>query len=327
MKETKMRNKSNKQKIIIIFGLIIASALLIAVGGSYYYINKINRVKLDENKIGVTDVNQVPINDDKSTQSGRNKVKNILLLGVDNQEKASDSNIIISLDDTSKQIKLSSLMRDTYVEYGPDKVNKLNYAYHYGGPELSVKTINEKFKLDITDYVKVDFNGLTKIIDQVGGVEINVRSSEVKSLNGYAKDIASIGKTQYTPISRSGNQVLNGQQATAYCRIRYVGNQDYERTERQRRVLEQIFSKLKDKSVTEYPTILSNILPYIETSLNRIEIISVATTISNYGKNGIKETRCPYDGLRQDAMVNGIYYMKWNEEENVKKLHQFIYLQ
>lgn len=326
MRKTRTKNNSNKKKIAIIFGLIIILGLLTAVGGAYYYISKINRVKLDESKVGVTDVNQVPINDE-STQSGRHKVKNILLLGVDNQEKASDSNIVISLDSTSKQIKLSSLMRDTYVEYGPDKVNKLNYAYHYGGPELSVKTVNEKFKLDITDYVKVDFNGLTKIIDQVGGVEINVKPSEVGLLNGYARNISDIDKTQYTPITKSGNQILNGQQATAYCRIRYVGNEDYERTERQRRVLEQIFSKLKDKSVAEYPTILSNILPYIETSLNKTEIISVAAAISSYGKNGIKETRCPYDGLRQDAMINGIYYMKWNEEENVKKLHDFIYLQ
>lgn len=326
MRKTRTKNNSNKKKIAIIFSLTIILGVLAAVVGAYYYISKINRVKLDESKVGVTDVNQVPINDE-STQSGRHKVKNILLLGVDNQEKASDSNIVISLDSTSKQIKLSSLMRDTYVEYGPDKVNKLNYAYHYGGPELSVKTVNEKFKLDITDYVKVDFNGLTKIIDQVGGVEINVKPSEVKLLNGYARNISDIDKTQYTPITKSGNQVLNGQQATAYCRIRYVGNEDYERTERQRRVLEQIFSKLKDKSVTEYPTILSNILPYIETSLNKTEIISVAAAISSYGKNGIKETRCPYDGLRQDAMINGIYYMKWNEEENVKKLHEFIYLQ
>lgn len=325
MKKEDKNSKINKKDLFIGLIAILLILFTISWGVIHYYLRKIKVQKITKEDVSVTDVSKFPLVSENGGNVRRDTVKNILLLGVDDQEKASDSNIILSIDETSKQIKLSSIMRDTYIYYGKDKVNKLNYAYHYGGPQLAIKTINEKFKLDITDYIMVNFAGLTKIIDRIGGVEIDVKQNEVGLLNKYAKNISIVDKTEYTPISNSGKQILNGQQATAYCRIRYVGNQDYERTERQRRVLEQIFEKVKDKPITEYPLILNDIAPNITTSLDNLQIITLASRISILGKNGIKETRCPYDGLKSDAIINGTYYMKWNEEENVKKLHRFIY--
>lgn len=322
-KRVQKHKKKKKSKMPLIIAIVFVLVFALGFGIVYYYLSKFQYNNIGKEKISVCDVSE--INNQIDNGQKEHKVKNILLLGVDNQEKASDSIIVLSLDDTTKQIKLSSLMRDTYINFGTNKVTKLNYAYHYGGAELSIKTINEKFKLDISEYVLVDFNGLTKIIDEVGGVEVNVKPEEVNLLNSYAKNIAQIDKVEYTPIKKSGNQLLNGQQATAYCRIRYVGNQDYERTERQRRVLEQIFNKLKDMPITGYTKVINDISPYVETSLNTVDMINYGSKIASYGKNGIKETRCPYDGLRSDSIINGTYYMQWNEEENIKKLHEFIY--
>lgn len=322
-KRSQKQKKKKKGKMPWIIAVCFIFIFVLGFGIVYYYLNKFQYKNIEKEKLSISDVNEV--NDKINNEQKEHKVKNILLLGVDNQEKASDSILVLSLDDTTKQLKLSSLMRDTYINFGTGKVTKLNYAYHYGGAELSIKTINEKFKLDISEYVLVDFNGLTKIIDRVGGIEVNVKPEEVNLLNSYAKNIAKIDKVEYTPIKKSGDQLLNGQQATAYCRIRYVGNQDYERTERQRRVLQKIFDKLKDMPITNYTKIINDISPYVETSLSTIDMVNYGSKIASYGKNGIKETRCPYDGLRSDSIISGTYYMQWNEDENVKKLHEFIY--
>lgn len=315
----KKKNKLKKFiKIVVPFILILA----ILLGGlGYYYIKKVKNIALDEENLSVTDINQIQLENNEKPH----KAKNILLLGVDEQEKASDAIMVLTIDKTAKKLKLTSLMRDTYVDYGKDKITKLNYAYHYGGEQLSVKTVNEQFKLDITDYIKVDFNGLVHIIDQIGGIDVDVKPEEVKYVNSYAKNISEILKTPYTPISKSGPQILNGQQATAYCRIRYVGNNDYQRTERQRTTLTKIMDKLIKSPVSDYPTILNKLAPYASTSLNTLEIVNLASAFAGYAKDGIEQSRCPYDGLREDAMIDKIYYMKWNKEGNVKKLHQFIY--
>lgn len=320
-KNSKKKKKKSKLKVIVIPVLIVFLLFGIGFTGVLYYLNKFKYNDMDTSKLSINNVNKVDIGKDNNS---RHTVKNILLLGVDNQEKASDSIIILSLDDTTKQMKMTSIMRDTYIEFGPGKVNKINYAYHYGGPELTIKTLNEKLKLDISDYVLVDFKGLTKIVNEVGGIEVEVTPEEVDLLNSYAKNISSIDRTQYTPIKRSGKQLLNGQQTTAYCRIRYVGNGDYQRTERQRTVLTDIFTKLKDLPISDYPRVINDISPYIQTTLNNFDTIKLASQIATYGKNGIKTSRLPYDGYHHDD-TKGTFYLRWDEEPNLKLLHEFIY--
>ena len=322
----KQKYKSKTKKIIIGSIALVVFLITIAMGIGIYYIDKIKGKKLDENKIAITKKEDIKSSMNNEDFNKIHNVLNILLLGVDKQETASDSIIVLSIDETAKKIKLSSLMRDTYVDFGKDKITKLNYAYHYGGDEFAVKTVNEQFKLDIKDYIQVDFGGLTNIIDYLGGVEVDVKPNEVNLLNSYAKNISNIDKTEFIPISHSGNQLLNGQQATAYCRIRYVGNLDYQRTERQRTVLIKVMDKLLKEPISSYPIVINELTPYIKTSLSPLEIIKLADSFKNYVKNGIEQTRCPYDGLKSDSMIDGIYYMQWNREENIKKLHEFIYL-
>lgn len=318
-----------KRKITWVFLIIflLLAVCLGAMGYSYSQFAKIKNVKLPKNDedIGIK-VQPSTVKDEEGTDKNKHKVSNILLLGVDNQEDASDSIIIFSLDDTSKIIKMTSLMRDSYIYFGEDKVNKLNYAYHYGGPQLSVKTINENYNLDIRDYIKVDFGSLDKIVDSFGGVYIDVKPEEVKDLNRYVNDIARIEKTEPKLLKNSGRQLLNGQQAVAYCRIRYVGDYDYERTERQRRVLKAMFEKMKDIDPKAYPKLISSISPYLETSLDFTKMLSLGTKVINYGQNEIMENRLPYKDLCSESTIKGIYYLQWNKEKNVERLQQFIYL-
>ncbi|MBU5592555.1 LCP family protein [Clostridium sp. MSJ-4] len=324
MRKKKKRGFLGRLICFILIVALFSSAFFTYFG--YLQFKKVKNVKLPKSD------EELKIDSDRNNIAGedlgkRHNVKNILLLGVDKQEDASDSIIVFSLDSTSNTVKMSSLMRDSYIEFGKDKINKLNYAYHYGGPELAVKTVNENYKLDIRDYIKVDFGSLDKIVDAFGGVDIEVKKEELKLLNDYVWEIASIEKTEPKYLKAAGVQRLNGQQAVAYCRIRYVGKNDEERTERQRRVLKSLFSRVKDISPTSYPQLLSDISSYIETSLDYNELLFMAPKIVLYGSKDIKETRVPYDGLKSDATIKGIYYLKWDVEKNLQKFHKFLYFE
>lgn len=321
-----MNKKNNKAIRYITTVLIIIVLFCLGIFiYSYSQLNKIKSTKLPEEEAAPKET-PVQVKDGNGKDQNAHKVTNILFLGVDKLENASDSIMILSLDDSSKTVKMTSIMRDSYVFFGKDKINKINYAYHYGGPALSVKTVNDSFNMDIKDYIKVDFAALHKIIDSLGGIDIDIKKEEIDIINFYIRDIATIEKITPQPVTKAGLQRLSGLQAVAYTRIRYVGNQDYERTERQRRVLKLLFEKVKDVSLLSLPSIASNITPYLETSLDKGEMLSLGSKLISYGKKTISESRVPYDGYKSDAMINDIYYMKWDRDKNIELLHKFIYL-
>lgn len=170
-----------------------------------------------------------------------NKIKSVKLPGNNSDiNSRSDTIMILSIDKQHDKLKLTSIMRDTYISVDGHGMTKITHAYAYGGPQLAVKTINQNFNMNIKDYVTVDFFGLEKIIDSIGGVQINVEKAEVPVMNSYITETSRIEKTVPTFVQSSGLQTLNGSQAVAYSRIRYVGNADYKRTQRQRTVLEQL---------------------------------------------------------------------------------------
>lgn len=318
---------TRKHRKIIIAVASILLLLVAAIGGLYLYstkqLNKVNYTEVPKSneELGIEE----PIQDKTDNTEEKQEVVNLLLLGVDKLENASDSIIVLTIDPISKKIKLSSLMRDSYIYYGKDKINKLNYAYHYGGPLLSIKTVNQTYKMDIKDYIKVDFGELVHLIDAVGGINIDIRSDEISTLNYYVRDIAAIEKIPATPVKTAGMQKLNGLQAVAYTRIRYVGEYDFQRTERQRTVLKAMFDRVKELPVTSYPGILSKLAPYIETSLKKDELLRYGSQMALYGKNGIEEMRIPVDNTWWDSEISGIYYLQWNKEKNIEALKKFIY--
>jgi LCP family protein required for cell wall assembly len=260
--------------------------------------------------------------------------KSILIMGIDAMEEvnnsySADSIMIATIDKHNKKLKLTSVMRDSLVAVEGHDDTKLKYAYSYGGPQLLVKTINQNFNMNIKDYVKVNFFDVEKIIDYLGGVQINVQSSEIDILNNYQKNISSLEGKSYIPIKKSGVQTLNGMQAVAYSRIRYVGNYDFQRTERQRAVITEMLKKFSNKNVIEMTAIADKLLPLVETSLSKNEIISLGSYIVLNKLTKPVEFRIPTDKTYHDYTnpKDGLYYMKWDKEPTIEALHKFIFEQ
>jgi LCP family protein required for cell wall assembly len=325
-RNTENKKKSRKKPIILsIIGVVL---LLLAAGGIYTWqmLGKVQNVKIDKTGegVGITE-------DIKSLiqqQDPKNQITNIALFGLDRRSKdegsRSDAIMIASIDRKHKKIKLSSIMRDTYVSVPGRGKTKITHAYAYGGPQLAIRTLNENFQLDIENYIAVDFFSLEKIIDSIGGVTIDVRAEEIKLINFYMEETSRLEEKGFTPVTKVGTQTLNGMQAVAYTRIRYIGN-DQERTERQRKVLEAMFSRIQAAGITRYPALVSTILPYAETSLGKESILSTGAGILTSGIKTVDQMRYPKDGFARGEMINKVYYLVADLKATTQQMHKFIY--
>jgi LCP family protein required for cell wall assembly len=244
-----------------------------------------------------------------------------------NNAYSADTIMIATIDKAHKKLKLTSVMRDSLVDVEDVGDTKLKYAYSYGGPSLLIKTINQNFNMNIQDYVKVDFYEVEKIIDYLGGVQINVEPEEVKILNDYQYDISTREGKTFIPVKKSGNQTLNGMQAVAYSRIRYVGNYDFERTLRQRRVMTEIIKKFSGKNIIELSNLSDKLLPLIETSLDNSDILSLGSYVVINKLTKPEQFRIPTDKTYHDYTnpKDGLYYMKWDKQPTLDALHNFIF--
>lgn len=274
-----------------------------------------------------------PDKETPKTKIDLNKIKNsgvinIAFFGLDrrnsNESSRSDSIMVVSIDEKKQKIKVTSLMRDMYVAIPGKGKNRINSAYAYGGASLALKTINTNFGLDIKHYVTVDFFGLEKLIDSIGGVNVYVSDAEAKDLNNGINEINDITGIK-VPEVKGGNQTLNGRQAVAYCRIRYVGNGDYERTERQRRVLNEILRKLKQNGIKQLPKTISTVLPYVKTSLSTGEILKLGIKGIGFKTDSITQYRLPVDGTYKSQNISGMAVLVPNIEVNKEKIYEFIY--
>jgi len=261
--------------------------------------------------------------------SPRSKVA-IALFGLDaryeGEHARSDTIMLLLIDHSRKKIKIASIMRDLYVDVPGHGKRKINSAYELGGPKLALSTLNLTFELPLTKYVTVDFRGFEKIIDAVGGVDIEVKDYEVEHINMNMREVRNLVGGEVPEVKRPGLQHLNGRQALGYARIRYVGNGDYERVQRQQRVLEQVFEKVKSASLGTKLRIIDIVLPYVETNLTRNDIISLA--MKNYSKYTLERIRIPIDGSYREgyARIDGI--KQWifitDIEKSKQALHEFL---
>lgn len=324
------KGMTKKKKVLITVLSIILCVLLVGSVYAYIELNKVKSAQLpkDNSSLGI---------DNSIDQELKSKnVTNIALFGVDSRDTSSDvgnrsdSMMILSIDKEHNKIKLTSLMRDTYVAIDGHGMTKLTHAYAYGGPLLTVKTINQNFKLNIKDYVTVDFFSLEKIIDSVGGVQIDVKKNEISDepgygFNYYIKEVSVIEKKTPKYITAPGLQTLNGVQAVAYCRIRNTAGSDYARTQRQRDVLSQVISKASKLNVTKYPGLLNTILPYIKTSLSKTDMLSIGTSAVTNGITNVEQLRIPEDGQGKGEMINKVYYLVTDLKVATEHIYKFIY--
>lgn len=324
-----------KKKKSALKKILISTFILILVGivfcGSYfaYQISKLKQFDLNLDNIGINFNSKDNVVNKYKEYS--DDIVNIALFGVDSRNAKegdvshSDSMMILSIDKKHNKIKLSSILRDSLVKVDGHGETKITHAYAYGGPELAVKTINQNFNLNIQDYITVDFSGLTEIVDSLDGVTIDVKEKEIDQINKYGKEVAQIMHEKYKPIEKAGIQTLNGHQATAYARIRKVGNGDFDRTERQKNVLIEIANKIQKQGVTKYPSLISKLLPYTETSLSTKEILSIATDCITKNITTIDWYRFPLDGYCDKKTVNNQWSLWIDIPKTTNHIHEYIY--
>ena len=316
-----------KKKIIV--GVLIVLTLVFAVGA---YVNnkfqKINYVDIydEQEDLGINEKD--PSNNDEINEE--KTIENILILGVDSRlneysSTRSDVIMVLSIDSENEMFKFSSVMRDSYL-YIPDKgyFDKVTHAYAFGGGLYALKTINTNLDLDCEEFVTVDFEAVENIIDNVGGVEIDVDSSELPELNRILTELNEYYSDNVELVNETGLISLNGRQAVAYARIRYDNGGDYERTLRQKEVVSSVFEQFKEMSIADINSTVDDVLPLVSMSINKTELLSYLAKVNEYKNYDIDMYGFPqnYSGFNYDS----VYYVFPNSlNDEVSKLHEFIY--
>ena len=326
-KGSSRKQKARKQRRRIIIFVIEIIILVIAVVVLYSVLTatKGGKMEIEEEDIII---NETVKQEQEETMKG---YRNIALFGVDSTTGAltkntrSDSIMIASINQDTGECKLVSVYRDTYLNLSNDSYNKCNAAYAKGGPEMALNMLNMNLDMNITDFVTVGFAGLTDTIDALGGVYIDVDGAEIDHVNSYQYCMAENLKRDYTPVENTGYQLLNGLQATGYCRVRYTAGDDFKRAERQREVLSAVADQAKKASVTKLTDTAQAVFEETYTSLDLSEIVEMLGDISKYY---ISDTAgFPQESNRATGTIGskGSCVVPVNLEENVKWLHQFLF--
>ena len=233
--------------------------------------------------------------------------------------------MIASINLDTGDIKLVSVYRDTYLNLGTDYYWKCNSAYSYGGAEQAIKMLNMNLDMDITDFVAVGYKGLIHVIDGLGGVYIEVDSEELKHINNYQISIAAVLKCDYVPVTETGLQLLNGLQATAYCRIRQTKGDDFKRAARQREVIMAIEEQAKKADLATLTQVFNDCIGDVYTSIDSEDILALIGNIANY--RIVEEDGFPQSSMRTTARMGakGDCVIPVDLESNVVWLHQFLF--
>ncbi|CEO07195.1 cell envelope-like transcriptional attenuator domain-containing protein [[Clostridium] sordellii] len=305
--------KINKKIIVILLLIIFIPA------GILTFMIKENQKK---EEIAKKEAKQEALKNEKSM--------NIALFGLDRRSKEeksrADSIMVANINFETKTINLVSILRDTLVDIKGHGKDKLNHSYAYGGPELSMETINSNFDLDINKYVSVDFFSLAKVIDIIGGVDIDLKDYEANQINQNLNEINSIEKlpkeTDY--IQGSGLKNLNGRQAVAYCRIRKEGNGDYERTQRQRNVLKSILLKYEKLDSGKRFEVGMEMMSQVNTNIPINDIKDLQNKILSDKDFTINQHMIPFEGSFETKIIDKKWVIDANMKENIKKIHEYL---
>ena len=310
-KHRKKKGLSPFRRLALIL-LIFILLLLFLLGIIYIKLGKIKTSDMDESQL-------VTVNEDQNMQD----YTNYALFGIDSQTGSisdrgnrSDSIIVASIHNKTKEVKLLSIYRDTFVSN-----NKINAAYSWGGPELAVSTINRNLDLNIEKYATVNFKILADIVDSLGGIEMEIDSNILNNLNDYIGDMNRINGGNSAKIPSGGTYTLDGNQAVAYSRIRYTAGGDLARAGRQREVLEKIFQKAK-RSPMKLMSAMDDILPQIKTNMSRQELFGMLLSVFRYDISD--QQGFPWD--QKQMKYNGTYYgFPSTLEENAVRAHKYLF--
>ena len=314
--------QKKKKKRSIWKVLLIVLIILIAAGGVAWY-------GLASSLYGRISYEETGGEESALRQDG---VTNILLIGNDSRENGedgrSDAMILLSISEKTRTVQMISFLRDMYVEIPGHDGNRLNAAYAYGGPELLMETVRENFQIPVSRYVLVNFEAFANLVDAVGGVDLELTSEEVEYVNGYLVEYNQLtGRpegTDYLDTSRSGLIHLNGPQALAYTRNRYIGT-DFGRTERQRKVLSAVIGELPKALLTNPQEVLDGLLSNLTTNLTRGEFLRLTLDAGKLFTYDLQQGSVPVEGSYQNATIRGMAVLEVDFEQNIRYMNNRIY--
>lgn len=300
----------------IVYAVIVLLVLCLAVFGIVYGVYSGFHSKIDEGELGISS--------EISDKYGDTDIFNVALFGLDTRDEdsfsgRSDSIIIVSIDRKNNTVKLSSILRDSYVAIDGHKNQKICHAYAFGGAQLAVKTLNQNFNMNITDYVSINFAKLGKAIDMLGGIDIEVTEAERVHLN----DIGDDENPNFHYLEQAGQVHLTGEQAVVYARLRKIDS-DVERSNRQKRVLEALLVQARKVSPSKYGELLKQGMSLCETSLSFSEIMSFAPMI----KSDLRIEMINIPGEEENAIggtYDGAWVWRYDLQKASEHLHLFIY--
>lgn len=318
MAHKKHIKKRRRSPIRFLFLLILLIAVLIGIVVFMLHskLGKVQTKVLDQSQL-------VTVNNDNNMKD----YTNYAFFGIDSQTGSmsdrgnrSDSIIVVSINNSTKEVKLLSIYRDTFLSIN-GKYSKINAAYSWGGPELAISTINRNLDLNIEKYATVNFKILANIVDAVGGIEVKVDKSIIKNLNSYIKDMNRINGGNSSTIKTAGTYTLDGNQAVAYSRIRYTAGGDLARAGRQREVLEKIFEKGK-KNPLKMMAVMDEVLPQVKTNMSQDELFKMVLSVFKYN---IKDQQ-GFPWNQKEMRYYGSYYgFPTTLKENAIRAHEYLF--
>ncbi len=325
------KKKEKKEKSSNVKWLIALVVEIIMMGGlAFLFFIYWKNSKFDQIQTVVIEEKDLEINEGANEQ--QKGYTTIAFFGIDSRENdsmlegnRSDSIIIASINNDTKEVKLVSVYRDTllFVAANGGVTTKTTHAYAYGGPTLALSTLNHNLDLEVTDFITVNFLALSKAIDDLGGIVIDVRPEELPMLNTCITEQINITGVYSDGVFNSGEQLLNGTQATAWARIRSTDQGDITRTERQRTVLAKMVAKAKESDLATIDKMLDDVFPNISTSLTREELEELAKGMLDYSLGDT--VGFPFSYEMQNSDTKGSIIVPADLTANVKALHRFLF--
>ena len=325
-KASSKKTKKRKKAKMITFA--IEAAILIVLLIVLYVLNRtelLSKVTYDEEVVQES-VNELT----EETLEKMEEYTNIALFGLDTRQAGSlgkgnrsDTIMVASINNDTKDVKIVSVYRDSYLNLANDKYRKCNEAYSVGGPEQAVAMLNMNLDLKIDHYMSVDFLAVSVVVDLLGGIEIDVDEYEIEHLNNYTVETSKVTGKKTQKLTKTGLQTLDGVQATSYCRIRYTAGDDFKRTERQREVLETIAKKAKTMSVSQLDEIIKKVFPMCATNMTVDQLLAIAADGLSY--NIVGTSGFPFDVVTDSVGSAGSCVVPVDMEKNVSQLHKYLY--
>lgn len=321
----KKKKKGKKKILLLVFELLL---LLILLAVAWLYNSTFNRIdyekQMDDTEAGINgDI------DSEKLEILKEGYTTIALFGLDNrssnnyQSGNSDTIMIANIDNKTKQVKLVSVYRDTYLNIGDGKLSKANAAYAHGGATQAVQMLNSNLDLAITDYVCVDWAALVQAIDALGGIDIEITQAEMNSINKYLHDVDKVTGLNTSLVTQYGNVHLDGSQATTYARIRKLAGDDYKRASRQRIVIQAMLTKAKTSDISTLTKICNVVFDDIKTTLTMSEILYLMKDVASY--DIVSTTGFPFDLTNARLQGTGDTVVPASLASNVTELHSYMF--